>query len=96
MILVHRSSGEPVYLNEDLIETVGVSSPTRIELADGRSIEVVESAEQIVDRAREYRASVIVATERQRAQVAAPAAPSPSVRPIAQQRRVRSFAGTAD
>ncbi len=68
MILVHRLKGEPLFINSDLIETVEATPDTVVGLADGRKIVVSESPEEIVDRARRYRASVIVAAEQIRAE----------------------------
>ena len=67
MILVHRLKGEPLYVNSDLIESIEATPDTVISMADGRKVVVAESPEDVVDRARRYRASVLVATEDLRA-----------------------------
>ncbi len=66
MILVHRIKGEPLYLNADLIEFVESTPDTVITLADGRKMMVAETPAEIVDAARLFRASVIVASDEMR------------------------------
>lgn len=68
MILVHRLKGDPVFLNADLIEFVEARPDTVITLADGRKMVVSETPEEIIERSRLFRASVIVATDQLRAQ----------------------------
>ena len=63
MILVHRIKGEPLYLNADLIEFVESTPDTVITLADGRKMIVSETAEEIVELSKVFRASVIVASD---------------------------------
>lgn len=63
MILVHRLRGEPMFLNTDLIEFIESTPDTVITLADGRKLVVSDAPEEIVERARQYRASVIVASD---------------------------------
>jgi len=63
MILVHRIKGEPLYLNADLIEFVESTPDTVITLADGRKMMVAETPAEIVDLAKLFRASVIVASD---------------------------------
>lgn len=66
MILVHRIKGEPLYLNADLIEFVESTPDTVITLADGRKMMVAETPAEIIDAARLFRASVIVASDEMR------------------------------
>ena len=63
MILVHRLRGEPMFINEDLIESIEATPDTVLTLVDGRKIVVADSPELIVDRSRVYRASVLAATD---------------------------------
>jgi len=63
MILVHRMKGEPLYLNADLIEFVESTPDTVITLADGRKMMVAETPAEVVDLAKLFRASVIVASD---------------------------------
>lgn len=63
MILVHRLRGEPMFLNTDLIEFIESTPDTVITLADGRKLVVSDAPEEIIERARQFRASVIVATD---------------------------------
>ena len=62
MILVHRLRGEPMFLNTDLIEFIESTPDTVVTLADGRKLVVSDTPEEIVERARQYRASVLVAS----------------------------------
>ncbi len=63
MILVHRLKGQPVFVNADLIESIEATPDTVLSMADGRKVVVTEPPEEIVDRVRRYRASVLVATD---------------------------------
>src|SRR5205807_5037805 len=63
MILVHRLRGEPMLINEDLIESIEATPDTVLTLVDGRKIVVADPPQMIVDRARVYRASVLAATD---------------------------------
>jgi flagellar protein FlbD len=62
VILVHRLRGEPMFINEDLIESIESTPDTVVTLVDGRKIVVADDPELIVERARLYRASVLAAT----------------------------------
>ena len=66
MILVHRLRGEPLFLNADLIECIESTPDTVVTLADGRKYVVGETPEEIVERTRQHRASVLVAAEEMR------------------------------
>ena len=63
MILVTRPSGEVVALNCDLLERVEGGLATSVWLIDGTSVEVRESVAEVVDRVREFRASVVWTAE---------------------------------
>jgi flagellar protein FlbD len=63
VILVHRLRGEPMFLNPDLIEFIESTPDTVITLADGRKLVVADAPEEVIDRARMFRASVIVASD---------------------------------
>ncbi len=63
MVLVHRIKGEPLFLNADLIESIEALPDTVVTLADGRRVVLSDTPEEIVDRIREFRASVLVAAE---------------------------------
>lgn len=66
MILVHRLRGEPMFLNEDLIESIESTPDTVVTLVDGRKLVLADDPEDLVERARRYRASVLVAVEEMR------------------------------
>lgn len=70
MILVHRLKGEPIFLNTDLVEYIESTPDTVITLLDGRRIMVQDSAEEVVDKVREFRAAVLVAAEESRSGMA--------------------------
>jgi flagellar protein FlbD len=68
VILVHRLRGEPIFINEDLIESIESTPDTVVTLVDGRKIVLADSPHEVVDRARRYRASVLVAADELREQ----------------------------
>ncbi len=72
MILVHRLKGEPLFLNADLIECIESTPDTMVTLADGRKYAVAERPEQVVEAARTFRASVLVAAQDMRSGPPAP------------------------
>jgi flagellar protein FlbD len=59
MIKLHRIRGEEFFLNADLVESVASTPDTVVTLFDGRKVVVAESAEEVVDRIRTFRASVL-------------------------------------
>ncbi len=64
MILLHRLNGPPFALNADLIERAEVTPDTVLTLVDGTKYVVRESVEEVVERVREFRASVIALANR--------------------------------
>lgn len=66
MILVHRLRGQSVVINADLIESIEDTPDTVITMVDNRRLVVSESAEEVVERIIEFRASLIVAVDRLR------------------------------
>lgn len=63
MILVRRRRGQPIFINEDLIESIEATPETLVTLVDGRTYVLDNSPEEVVELARRYRASVLVAAE---------------------------------
>lgn len=63
MILVHRLRGEPLFVNADLIESVEPCPDTMLVLVDGRRLVVAEDPEEVVERVRTFRASLLVAAD---------------------------------
>lgn len=59
MIRLHRIRGEEFFLNADLVESVESTPDTVVTLFDGRKIVVGESVEDVVDRIRVFRASIL-------------------------------------
>ena len=66
MIQVHRLRGEPLFVNADFIDSIESTPDTVITLLDGRRLVVADSAVDVVDAIRQFRASVLVAAERLR------------------------------
>ena len=66
MIQVHRLRGEPLFVNADLVEAIESTPDTVITLLDGRRLVVSDSAQDVVEAIRSFRASVLVAAERLR------------------------------
>ena len=64
MISLTRFSGQRFALNPDLIERVEATPDTVITLVDGSRQVVVEPLEDVVDKVRHYRASVVALAQR--------------------------------
>ncbi len=60
MITLHRLNGEEMTLNADLILTIEATPDTHIIMMDRRQLLVLESVEEVVDAAIEYRRLVSV------------------------------------
>jgi flagellar protein FlbD len=60
MILLSRLNGQQIALNADLIERAEATPDTVLTLVDGTKHVVAESVEEVIDRVRHYRASVLV------------------------------------
>lgn len=63
MIVVHRLKGEPFFLNADLIESVEGTHDTVITLVDSRRLVVADTPEEIVERIRLYRGSLLASAD---------------------------------
>ena len=59
MIQVTRLNRTRVVLNSDLIEEIETTPDTVISLSTGQKIMVLESTEEIVERIRRYRQSIL-------------------------------------
>ncbi|MER3452817.1 MAG: hypothetical protein C4344_03895 [Acidimicrobiia bacterium] len=66
MIWVTRLNGSEIVVNADLIEIVESTPDTVLTLVDGKKYVVHESAEEIIDRIRAYRASILREVEHPR------------------------------
>lgn len=64
MIKLTRLNGGVLHLNADLIATVEHHHDTVLTLVDGKTYVLQDSAEDVVDAVRHYRASILVAAER--------------------------------
>lgn len=69
MIVLTRLNGPPLAVNCDLIERVEQTPDTVITLVDGTKYVVQESVDQVIERIREFRASVVVMAQRIEAEV---------------------------
>lgn len=58
MIRLKKLSGEPFYLNCNLIERVESTPDTVITLVDGKTIRVVETAEEVVALIKQYQKEI--------------------------------------
>jgi flagellar protein FlbD len=70
MIVVTRLNGPPLALNCDLIERAEATPDTVLTLVDGTKYVVQESVEQVIERVREFRASVVVLAKKLEDEVA--------------------------
>lgn len=59
VILVTRFHGPPMALNSDLIERAEATPDTVLTLVDGTKFVVNESVEEIIEKVREFRASIM-------------------------------------
>ena len=73
MIIVTRLNGPPMALNCDLLERVEATPDTVLTLVDGTKYVVSEGVEVVIDRVREFRASVIALADIMQAQAQPPA-----------------------
>jgi flagellar protein FlbD len=60
MIVVTRLNGAPMALNPDLVERAEATPDTVLTLVDGTKYVVTESVQELINRIREFRASVLV------------------------------------
>lgn len=59
MIALHKLNNDTFYLNCDLIERIETNPDTVITLIDGKTIRVVERAEEIVELIKKYRKEIL-------------------------------------
>jgi flagellar protein FlbD len=59
MISLHRINGEPFVLNAEWIKTVESCPDTRVVLLNGEVFLVRESAEEVAEKALDYRRKVM-------------------------------------
>lgn len=59
MISVTRLNGSELVVNADLIETLEAAPDTVITLVDGKKYVVHESTDEVVDRIRDFRATIL-------------------------------------
>ncbi len=63
MIRLTRLNGGVMHLSADLVALVEAHHDTVVTLLDGKTYVVLETAEQVVDLVRDFRASVLAAAE---------------------------------
>ncbi|MGQ9633819.1 MAG: flagellar FlbD family protein [Bryobacteraceae bacterium] len=76
MIRLTRLNHVPLVLNSDLIEHIEVTPDTVISLTTGQKIVVLESAEEVMERVRQFRRSIFEGLIRCPARDGAEAVPS--------------------
>jgi flagellar protein FlbD len=79
VILVHRLRGEPMFLNDDLIESIEATPDTVVTLVDGKKLILADTPEELVERARLHRASILAAVEEMRTAARGEVVPFPVV-----------------
>jgi flagellar protein FlbD len=63
MILLTRLNGQQIAVNADLIERAEATPDTVLTLVDGTKYLVSENVQEVIDRVRTFRASVLVAAK---------------------------------
>ncbi len=91
MIRLHRLNHGEMHLNTDLIATVESHHDTVVTLVDGKTYVVLDTADEVVDAVRTYRASVLALAERM---LTVPVAEEPGARLVVL--RSDRLAGTGD
>ncbi|MGQ0843563.1 MAG: flagellar FlbD family protein [Sporichthyaceae bacterium] len=86
MIVVTRLGGPAFAVNPDLIERAESNPDTVLTLVDGTKYVIAESLDELIERIRDYRASIIAAVGSAEHLLRAEAPPAPA--------RVRSPDGT--
>lgn len=71
MISVTRLNGSEIVVNADLIETVEATPDTVITLVDGKKYVVAQTTDEVVERIRHFRASILRRVDDPRATEAA-------------------------
>lgn len=59
MIVVTRLNGPPFALNPDLVERAEATPDTVLTLVDGTKYVIVETIAEVIERVRDYQASVL-------------------------------------
>lgn len=77
MIWVTRLNGTEMALNSDLLEAIESTPDTVVTLVDGKRYVIQESAAEVIERIRRFRASILVLLDVPAADSAPPAAPAP-------------------
>ena len=60
MIWVTRLNGTQMVVNADLVESIESTPDTVLTLVDGKRYVICESAAEVVDRVRHFRASILI------------------------------------
>ncbi|MGA2722543.1 MAG: flagellar FlbD family protein [Bryobacteraceae bacterium] len=63
MIYVTRLNHTPVVLNSDLIEQIETTPDTVISMTTGEKIMVLESTEEVIERVRHFRHSILASQD---------------------------------
>ena len=65
MIKLNRLNGELIVVNNDLIETIEETPDTVITLTTGKKLLVVESVDEVIEKAARFKNQVFVYTQRE-------------------------------
>ena len=90
MIWVTRLNGTEMAVNSDLVESIESTPDTVLTLVDGKRYVIVESAAEVIERIRRFRASILILLDNPA--LSSPAAPAPAA-PAANLRIVPSDRG---
>lgn len=63
MIILSRLNGESFALNADLIERAESTPDTVLTLRDGTKYVVAETVENVIDKIRDFQASILIAVQ---------------------------------
>ena len=80
MIWVTRLNGTEMVVNSDLVESIESTPDTVLSLVDGKRYVISESAAEVIERIRRFRASILVLLDDT---AAAAAGPAPGPAPVA-------------
>jgi uncharacterized protein YlzI (FlbEa/FlbD family) len=68
-----------MFLNDDLIESIEATPDTVVTLVDGKKLILADTPEELVERARLHRASILAAVEEMRTAARGEVVPFPVV-----------------
>jgi len=81
VIWVTRLNGTEMVVNSDLVESIESTPDTVLTLVDGKRYVISETAAEVIERIRRYRASILVLLDDRGTAPAPPAVPGPPSHP---------------